>query len=72
MSDLRGPSLGHGIDADMQPRLFQPFVSTHQGTGHGLGLAFCHRVVHASGGIIQIESAPGCGARFILQLPVDA
>lgn len=63
---------GHGIDADMQPRLFQPFVSTHQGTGHGLGLAFCHRVVHASGGIIRIESAPGCGACFTLQLPVDA
>jgi signal transduction histidine kinase len=63
---------GHGIDVEMQTRLFQPFVSTHQGTGHGLGLAFCHRVVHASGGIIRVESAPGCGARFILQLPVHA
>jgi len=62
---------GHGIDAGMQPRLFQPFVSTHQGTGHGLGLAFCHRVVHASGGTIHVESAPGCGARFILQLRVN-
>ena len=62
---------GHGIDPGMQRRLFQPFVSTHQGTGHGLGLAFCHRVVHASGGVIRVESAPGCGARFILQLQVN-
>lgn len=62
---------GHGIDADMQPRLFQPFVSTHLSTGHGLGLAFCHRVVQASDGVIQVESAPGCGARFTLQLRIE-
>jgi two-component system CAI-1 autoinducer sensor kinase/phosphatase CqsS len=61
---------GQGIHPVLQARLFQPFVSTHQGTGHGLGLAFCQRVVHASGGMIRVESAPGRGARFVIELPV--
>lgn len=61
---------GIGIDSTLQDRLFQPFVSTNQDTGHGLGLAFCQRVVHASRGSIRVESAPGCGARFIIELPL--
>jgi two-component system CAI-1 autoinducer sensor kinase/phosphatase CqsS len=61
---------GQGMGPELQARLFQPFVSTNQRTGHGLGLAFCQRVVHASGGVIRVESAPGKGARFIIELPV--
>lgn len=60
---------GQGMSPELQARLFQPFVSTHQGTGHGLGLAFCQRVVQASGGIIRVESSPGKGARFTIELP---
>ncbi|MEY4712872.1 MAG: hypothetical protein RIS88_2322 [Pseudomonadota bacterium] len=61
---------GQGMGPELQARLFQPFVSTNQRTGHGLGLAFCQRVVQASGGVIRVESAPGKGARFIIELPV--
>lgn len=60
---------GRGIDPELQARLFQPFVSTNQHTGHGLGLAFCHRVVHTSRGRIRAESATGQGACFIIDLP---
>jgi two-component system CAI-1 autoinducer sensor kinase/phosphatase CqsS len=60
---------GRGISPDLQARLFQPFVSTQQNTGHGLGLAFCQRVIHTSRGRIQVESEVGCGARFIIDLP---
>jgi len=60
---------GRGIQADLQGRLFQPFVSTNQRTGHGLGLAFCRHVVRESQGAIRVESAWGEGARFIIELP---
>ncbi len=60
---------GQGISPDLKVRLFQPFVSTNQNTGHGLGLAFCQRVIHTSQGRIQVESEVGRGAHFIIDLP---
>ncbi len=60
---------GPGIDPQLLPRLFQPFVSTQSGTGHGLGLAFCQRVVREANGHLHVESVPGAGARFTIDLP---
>ena len=60
---------GRGISPELQTRLFQPFVSTNQNTGHGLGLAFCQRVIHTAQGRIQVQSEVGHGARFIIELP---
>jgi two-component system CAI-1 autoinducer sensor kinase/phosphatase CqsS len=67
---IRITDRGEGMSPELQARLFQPFVSTNQRTGHGLGLAFCQRVVQASGGIIRVESSPGKGACFTIELPV--
>lgn len=61
---------GRGISPDIRARLFQPFASTQQGTGHGLGLAFCQRVTRAARGAIRVESEPGQGASFHLDLPL--
>ena len=61
---------GGGINPELQPRIFEPFFSTDRGTGHGLGLAFCRRVVHAAGGSIRVKSEPGHGAAFTIELPV--
>lgn len=61
---------GTGIPPHLQARLFQPFVSSHHASCHGLGLAFCQRVVHRSGGRLRVESAPGEGATFIIELPM--
>ena len=63
---------GVGIDPQLQPRIFEPFFSTDRGTGHGLGLAFCQRVVQAAGGSIRVKSAPGLGATFTIELPAQA
>ena len=60
---------GVGISEAAMARLFQPFVSTSQGTGHGLGLAFCQRVIHEAGGSIKVKSQPGQGTEFIIRLP---
>lgn len=61
---------GVGMDADLRKRIFQPFFSTDRGTGHGLGLAFCQRVVQAAQGSIRVKSAPHQGAVFTIELPL--
>jgi two-component system CAI-1 autoinducer sensor kinase/phosphatase CqsS len=61
---------GVGMDADLQANIFQPFFSTDRGTGHGLGLAFCQRVVQAARGSIRVKSAPHKGAMFTIELPL--
>jgi two-component system CAI-1 autoinducer sensor kinase/phosphatase CqsS len=60
---------GVGIDPELQPRIFEPFFSTNRGTGHGLGLAFCQRVVESSRGSIRVRSERGLGAAFTIDLP---
>jgi two-component system CAI-1 autoinducer sensor kinase/phosphatase CqsS len=60
---------GIGISAEAQPRIFEPFFSTNRGTGHGLGLAFCQRVIESAKGTIRVKSEPGHGATFTLELP---
>ena len=59
---------GVGMDANLRARIFQPFFSTNRGTGHGLGLAFCQRVVQSANGTIGVESEPAQGATFTIEL----
>ncbi|GAB3649148.1 sensor histidine kinase [Ramlibacter alkalitolerans] len=61
---------GVGMEPELQARIFQPFFSTDRGTGHGLGLAFCQRVVQAAQGTIRVKSARHHGAVFTVELPV--
>ncbi len=67
---IRITDRGPGIPPHLLARLFQPFVSSHHGSGHGLGLAFCHRVVHKGHGRLRAESVVGEGASFIIELPL--
>ncbi|MEM9141106.1 MAG: ATP-binding protein, partial [Pseudomonadota bacterium] len=60
---------GPGIAKDVMPRIFEPFYTTKDvGTGTGIGLAFCHRVVTSHGGRMTVRSEPGRGARFYVRL----
>jgi two-component system CAI-1 autoinducer sensor kinase/phosphatase CqsS len=61
---------GMGIDPAMLPKIFTPFFSTNRGTGHGLGLAFCQRVVESAGGSISVNSEFFIGATFTIELPI--
>ncbi|MBA3771201.1 MAG: HAMP domain-containing histidine kinase [Ramlibacter sp.] len=61
---------GVGMAPDLQARIFEPFFSTDHGTGHGLGLAFCQRVVQGANGSIRVHSELWHGAAFTLELPV--
>ena len=63
---------GMGISPAVLPQIFKPFFSNNVGTGHGLGLAFCQRVVASAGGCIRAKSTFAIGASFIIELPVSA
>lgn len=63
---------GHGIAPEDQNRIFEKFerLASDQ-PGSGLGLYLSRRLARAMGGDIDIDSAPGQGARFVLTLPTD-
>lgn len=64
---LRVRDNGPGIDPDLMPRLFEPFVSGRPG-GSGLGLAIVQRAVIAHRGVATVESVPGEGTTFTILL----
>ncbi|MCH8804589.1 MAG: hypothetical protein IH986_00690 [Planctomycetes bacterium] len=51
-------------------RIWEPFFSTEQDEGTGLGLDMCRRTVLAHRGEISCENGPGCGATFTIRLPI--
>ena len=65
---------GHGIPADALGRIFDPFFTTRLGQGgSGLGLTIVHNLVTTVlGGRISVESTPGVGSCFTLDLPLVA
>lgn len=60
---------GNGIPVDQQQKVFDPFFTT-KAHGTGLGLAIVHRIVSHHGGILSLESTPGAGTTFCLELPL--
>ena len=61
---------GFGIDAETLPKIFQPFFTAKKFRGLGLGLPICERIVKSHGGKIDVESEPGRGTIFTIQLPL--
>ena len=60
---------GKGMDKASLDRIFEPFFSTKR-RGTGLGLAIVNQIVEQHGGIINVESAPGSGTSFKIDLPL--
>jgi two-component system CAI-1 autoinducer sensor kinase/phosphatase CqsS len=63
---------GVGMDSTTLRLIFKPFFSTDRGTGHGLGLAFCQRVIDSANGTIRVQSEVMHGAAFTIELPALA
>ena len=61
---------GPGITPEIRDKLFEPFFTTKEDRGgSGLGLATVYGIVTGAGGTVEVESAPGAGARFVIRLP---
>jgi PAS domain S-box-containing protein len=61
---------GSGIRPEIMGQIFNPFFTTKSiGSGMGLGLTICHRLVSELGGEITVHSEIGKGTMFRVQLP---
>jgi signal transduction histidine kinase len=64
---------GQGIDKQDQQRIFERFeraTDSSAVSGLGLGLYIARHILHGFGGTLRVESEPGQGATFILELPL--
>jgi signal transduction histidine kinase len=61
---------GPGIPRELQAKIFEPFFTTKPaGQGTGLGLSLCRGIVEDHRGALTVESEPGGGATFRIDLP---
>jgi two-component system sensor histidine kinase KdpD len=67
---------GPGVPAAETARIFEPFYRAPNATnghrGSGLGLAIVRGFVEANGGRVWVESLPGQGSTFVVELPLEA
>jgi two-component system, NtrC family, sensor kinase len=63
---------GIGIPPHVLSQLFEPFVTTKEEKGVGLGLAISQRIVERHHGSIDVWSEVGHGTRFTISIPVTA
>lgn len=61
---------GKGILPEHLPHLFDPFFTTKGDGGTGLGLSVSYGIVKNHGGDIRVESKPGAGTTFAIELPI--
>jgi len=62
---------GRGIPPEFLPHIFDPFFSTKGDGGTGLGLSVSYGIIKNHRGDIRVESKPGVGTTFTIELPVN-
>lgn len=60
---------GPGMNVSNEGHMFEAMMST-KADGLGLGLSLCKSVAEAHGGRLRVESSPGAGALFVIDLPM--
>ena len=62
---------GKGIQPEFLPHIFDPFFSTKGEGGTGLGLSVSYGIIKNHRGDIRVESKPGVGTTFTVELPIS-
>ena len=64
---------GPGMDDEVAKKIFEPFFTTKPaGKGTGLGLSVTYGIIKDHGGEISVQRASSGGAKFVIELPLDA
>ncbi len=68
---------GPGIEPEFLPHVFEMFrqadaSSSRPHSGMGIGLALVKQLIELHGGSVAVESTPGQGARFTIELPTTS
>jgi signal transduction histidine kinase len=71
MGVLRIRDEGPGIPDEIREKIFDLYFTTKNG-GSGIGLAMTYRVLQLHYGSVEVQSKAGCGAEFILRIPLAA
>lgn len=61
---------GAGMDEQTRARIFEPFFTTKK-RGTGLGLSIARQIIEQHDGTIRVDSRPGEGTRFTIELPLS-
>ena len=69
-AEIEVQDTGPGIKRENLARMFE-FMFTTKPEGHGFGLSTSHRTIENHGGKITVDSEPGNGARFHIELPLS-
>lgn len=67
---IRVEDQGRGIDSEIRDHMFEPFISTKQSVGVGMGLTVARHALRNMGGDMTMEDRPGGGAVAILLHPL--
>jgi two-component system NtrC family sensor kinase len=71
--EIRIRDNGCGIQTENIEKIFAPFFTTKPvGKGTGLGLSVCYGIIKGIGGQMKVDSTPGAGTVFSINLPVAA
>lgn len=64
---------GPGIPREIISRIFEPFFTTKEvGSGTGIGLSFCHRIVTTHNGSIRVATPANGGTAFFISFPTSS
>ncbi len=69
--EIRVTDHGRGIDPEIRDKMFEPFVSTKNTVGVGMGLTVARHALRNLGGEVTMADTPGGGATAILVHPVE-
>jgi PAS domain S-box-containing protein len=67
--ELEVRDTGVGMTDEVRSRIFEPYYTTKDGVGTGIGLSTVYGIVTGSHGTVDVKSEPGKGSTFTVRLP---